>query len=149
MKLYHLSPTNLTGQKLTPRVPSNYMTKHGYEEGKTPRVCFSESIYGCLVALGYNIPKGTKFYVHEPETYNGLKIKSNSQVVKLIPDAHITKEVWVMEEVKLRATKIIEVTGYDTSNPNGFDYSYGKNGEFTATVYGWKFKEIKLNALNF
>lgn len=136
-KLFHLSENNLHGKYLSPRVPQNYMTKHGYEENKTPRVCFSTSIQGALIAMSSNL-LGKTFFVHEPWDYKGLDIVTNETIVKnkLVPDAHLTKETWVLKPVKLRLVKIITVTDV-IDKP--LKYTYGDNK--SAELYGWKYKE--------
>ena len=50
---------------LYPRIPDNFMTKNGYEDNITKRVCFSTSIGGCLAALSMNC-ENKEFYVYQP-----------------------------------------------------------------------------------
>ena len=135
-KIYHLSESNLDGKILTPRIPENYMTKNGYEENKTPRISFSTSIDGCLIGISANL-KNKEFYIHEPENYSDITVKNitNSQV----PDASLTKEVWVTTRVKLKVIGKIKVI--DALDPP-LTYKYGKN---TAETYRWKWKNINLN----
>lgn len=49
---------------LYPRIPDNFMTKNGYEDNITKRVCFSTSIGGCLAALSMNC-ENKEFYVYQ------------------------------------------------------------------------------------
>lgn len=137
MKLYHLSENNLDGKILYPRIPNNYMTKNGFEENKTPRVCFCTSIDGALVGLSSNL-KNKIFYIHEPISYSSLKIKSNSSIINLVPDAKLTGETWVLESVKLKCIgKIKVIDAKDTP----LKYKYGNNiGE----TYEWNY--IKENS---
>ena len=37
---------------MTPTIPINGLTENGYEDNKTPRLCFSDSVIGCLAAQG-------------------------------------------------------------------------------------------------
>ena len=37
---------------MTPTIPINGLTKNGHEDNKTPRLCFSDSLIGCLAAQG-------------------------------------------------------------------------------------------------
>ena len=48
--------------------------------------------------------EGLTFYVHEPRNYSGLKLMSNSEIIQkeLIYDSLYTKEVWVLNPVKLK-----------------------------------------------
>lgn len=131
-KLYHLSETNLDGNILHPRVPNNYMTNNGYEENKTPRVCFSTSIEGSLIGMSANL-KGKTFYVHELISYNNLKIKENKDILNMVPDANLTKETWVLNPVKVKCVSKIKVTD---SNDKVLKYKYGDK---EAETYTWNY----------
>lgn len=37
---------------MTPTIPINGLTENGHEDNKTPRLCFSDSLIGCLAAQG-------------------------------------------------------------------------------------------------
>lgn len=37
---------------MTPTIPVNGLTENGHEDNKTPRLCFSDSLIGCLAAQG-------------------------------------------------------------------------------------------------
>lgn len=130
-RYYHLSKSNKT-INFTPRIPDNFFTKNGYEENKTPRVCFSNSIDGCLCALSYNI-EGMKFYIHAPKDYKG-RIKENSYVRSKVPDAKITGEVWFLDNVKTEVIGEV-IVGSAKDEPQVF--YYGKN---KAELYFWNYK---------
>ena len=134
MNLYHISEKNLDNKILYPRIPNNYMTKNGYEDNKTPRVSFSKSIDGCLIALSANI-KGKEFYIYEPID-NNVKIKSITN--NDVPDANLTDEVWILEPVKIKVTGKIKVLD---SIDEPLIYKYGNN---EASLYKWKWKSISL-----
>lgn len=81
----------------------------GFEEYKTPRVCFSNSIEGCLNAIINDTGRlklaGKTLYVYTPEKpISSYKCKSNKQIIKDgdIFDANITNEMWVLEPVQLK-----------------------------------------------
>lgn len=134
IKLYHLSESNLNGKILSPRIPDNYMTKNGYEENKTPRISFSASIDGCLIGISANL-KNKEFFIHEIDlSYSKPEIKkiSNNEV----PDQSLTKEVWVLNKVKLIKTGKIRVI---EAFPEPMKYKYGKN---IAETYKWKWVKI-------
>lgn len=134
-KFFHLSMDNkLDGKTLTPRIPSwikkfmednkeefikNMETvKNGgstdkiyyYEEYKTPRVCFSSSINGCLNAIlmdngdRLNLV-GKCVHVYMPEKpIDQYKHRTNKEIKKSgdIFDANITNEIWILEPVKVK-----------------------------------------------
>ena len=132
-RLYHVSQSNLDGKTIQPSVPNNFMTKNGYEDGKTKRVCFSSSIDGCLRALSQKCP-GMKLFVHVPDgEYDTYKPS-----VKEVPDVKITKEVWIKEPVKLKCIGQISVIG--DRGEKGMPYKYGDK---TAELYDWDWRWIE------
>ena len=120
-----------------PRVPSNFMTKNGYEENKTPRVCFSTSIDGCLRALSQNV-NGKEFYIYNPEISSKHTVYKPTQ--KEVPDAKVTNEHWILQPVTLHCIGKIRVTG---EKGNGIPYKYGDKNQYTAELYDWKWKWIE------
>jgi len=135
---YHISEKDLTGEIFTPKVPKNYMTEKGYEDDKIKRVSFAETIDGALLGISQDI-KGKTFYVHEPEDYN-IKTLSNKEIVskKYVPDAHLSKELWVLENVKLKKVGKIKVI---KAKPNPETYTYGDN--IKAQTYHWEYEWIE------
>ena len=131
-KVYHLSQTNLDGKTIRPTVPSNYMTKNGYEDDKTKRVCFATSIDGCLRGLSLNC-EGMKLFVHVPDGNYNIYKPSNKEV----PDASITGEVWIKKAVKMKCIGQIYVIG--DKGEDGIPYKYGDK---TAELYDWEWKWI-------
>lgn len=96
-RLFHVSPENLDGKVLFPKVPDNFLVRCGAEDGSTPRVCLAASIGDCLKGMGKNL-EGREFFVHAA--------KGSSQVVRpdasMVPDAPLTGELWSLEPVALR-----------------------------------------------
>ena len=131
-KVYHLSQTNLNDKTIQPTVPSNYMTKNGYEDGKTKRVCFATSIDGCLRGLSLKC-EGMKLFVHVPDGNYNIYKPSNKEV----PDASITGEVWIKKAVKMKCIGQIYVIG--DKGEDGISYKYGDK---TAELYDWEWKWI-------
>lgn len=100
IRLYHLSSRNIDGKTLVPRIPNNEFIKWGVEDGKTKRVCMGRSVGKCLVAIGRNLT-GQIMYVYVPDsTIPSDKIMYPTR--KQVPDVHLTHEVWVMKNVKLK-----------------------------------------------
>ena len=120
---FHISlDKDLNGRTFKPRIPS-YLTKksnndsNGYKEDKTtPRVCFSPSIEGCLRAI-LSAEKnldivGERIYVYIPDKpISEYKVKTNKEIIKekLVFDAKMTKEMWILEPVKLKLYGVIYV----------------------------------------
>ena len=133
VKVYHLSQSNLDGKTLSPKVPDNFLTKNGYEDSKTGRVCFAKSIDGSLRGLSQNLT-GREYFVHVPDGKYNIHIPSTKEV----PDAKITSEVWIKEPVKLKCIgkiKVIKDKGED-----GIPYKYGDN---TAELYDWEWNWVE------
>lgn len=133
LNYYIVYPSNSDNKKLSPRVPINYLTKNGYEDNKTPRVCASSSIEGCLKALSRNL-KDEKLFVHKVISDRTPINPSISQV----PDCKITDEVWFKNNIVLKCIGEILITGDD--NKPGYKYTYGDNK--SAELYGWDYKWI-------
>lgn len=120
---FHISlDKDLNGKTFKPRIPS-YLTKKSnndsneYKEDKTtPRVCFSPSIEGCLRAI-LSAEKnldivGERIYVYIPnKPISEYKVKTNKEIIKekLVFDAKMTKEMWILEPVKLKLYGVIYV----------------------------------------
>lgn len=131
-KLYHLSEKELPS-RLSPRVPRNYMTEKGYEDGETARISASNSIDGALRALSANL-SGKTFFVYE--------LVTKSQVIKptttQVPDSEITEERWILGDAIPKLLGQIKVgAGYG----KGHKYTYGNN---SAKLYDWHWDVVYL-----
>ena len=127
-----LSTISKDDELLTPRIPSNYFTKNGYEDNKTKRVCFAPSIDKALMALSQKC-EGLELYVHEPQDGENLKIKYPT--IKEVPDCKITDEIWVLNDVVLKCIgkiKVLRDKGLD-----GYKFKYGDK---EAELYDWEWK---------
>ena len=148
MLLYHISEDVMFNKKLYPRIPDNHMTKIGAEENKTPRVCFSESIDGALIALGQNL-RGKRLYVYVADL-KGQRVVTNREIVDkgFVPDAKITGETWVLDPVRIKLITSIVVHEADKE----YEYSYKTHNKDTANkafVYSWNYTERKLPGVFF
>lgn len=131
--LIFLSEINMDGETLIPRVPKNFLTENGFEDNKTKRVCFTQSIDACLMGLSMNC-KNKVFYVHVPVGSFTIVQPTKAQV----PDVDITGEKWVCEPVKIKCLGKIKVIG-DDGKP-GRKYTYGNGIE--AQLFGWNWKYV-------
>ena len=133
-KIYFLSESNMDGKTLLPRIPSNFMVKNGYEESKTPRVCFSASIDGSLMGLSQNL-KGKELYAHIPVS----EVSVYKPSVKQVPDCKITGEVWIKDKVNIKCIGKIKVIK-DKGLP-GHRYMYGDGKSAELYDWDWKWEE--------
>ena len=131
--LYHVSEEYSATKTLTPRVPNNFMTKNGYEDNTTKRVCLSTSIHGCLRALSMNL-EGKELHVYQPSNH----VKYKRPTKRDVPDVSLTNEVWVLTPVPMKYVGTIKVST-PKENSEGLPYHYGKNGEHTAELYDWDY----------
>lgn len=137
--LYFLSPINMDGCQLAPKIPNNYFTQNGYEDNETPRICFAPSIDKCLIALSRNCT-GEELYVHIPRLRNNtLKRIIHKPTIDQVPDSGITGEIWVTNKIPVMCIGKIKVTGDD--GKRGHKFKYGNNKE--AELYGWKWEWIE------
>lgn len=107
--MYFLSNISMDGNTLNPRIPDNYFTKHGYEDNKTPRVCFAPSIGKALIGLGRPVDD-EEFYVHIPANRVDQKY-IHKPTQKEVPDVKQTGEMWVLKPVKLKCIGKVKVVG--------------------------------------
>lgn len=174
---YHISfDGNLDEKTLTPRVPSwinrmvekdkdfietldKYNSKDsttggGYEEYKTPRVCFSNSIEGCLNAIITMKDRmelaGKQIHVYIPENpIDQYKTKSNKMIQKDgdIFDANITNEMWILEPVNVKYIGSIVVDKVITEKKTKM--SNNKKKTLIKYIYKWHwFHKIKYDVSN-
>ncbi len=99
-QLFHLSFDDKL-HKLTPRVPRNFWPEH--EDGYIERVCFSNSINGCLNALYAS--DGYKYSVYIPKHEIAVYHPTAHEVV----DKDITHEVWAVDD-EVAVIKVGEIT---------------------------------------
>ena len=119
---YHLSDQrSLDGQVFKPRVPA-YIEPYNphetsFENSTTPRVCFSSTIEGALNAITVNVQRTNPvtfrdMYVYIPEKpINEYKHKTNKELIRDhdVYDANVTKEMWILEPVRLKLYGVIHV----------------------------------------
>lgn len=130
-KHYHLSEKPLP-DIMKPRVPRNYMTQSGYEDGETPRISVAPTIDGALRGMSANL-KGKTFFVYTLTTNGQIK----SPTTEDVPDVKLTGEKWILGEAHLTlAGKIIIGESYG----EGHEYKYGPH---RAMLYDWSWEAIK------
>lgn len=133
-EIYHISTSNMDGVVLSPRIPNNYFTENGFEDRKTPRVCFSTSIDGSLTALSQNI-EGQEFYVHVPACRQKIYAPKENEV----PDVKLTDEVWVSTPTRIRCIGKIKVSG---ATGQDMMFKYGDNTGYNVR-WDWRWVEKK------
>lgn len=129
-QLYHLSEKPLPGI-MRPRVPENYMTQQGYEDGETPRISVSNSVDGALRALSSNL-KGKTLHVYVLET----SAKVHKPTIDQVPDSKITEERWILGDAKPKLVGKIQIgDGYG----DGHLYTFG---DHSARLYDWNWTVV-------
>lgn len=132
--LYFVSKEELDQKVLVPKIPNNFLTEHGYEDNVTPRICFSDDVGNCLMALSQNL-EGQTFNVYTP--YDVKDYQVYRPTVKAVSDSKITGELWILEPVTLKKIGSIYVSRCDVTECH--EYTYGSH---TAYLYGWIWKWI-------
>lgn len=177
-KFYHISfEDDLDEKVLHPRIPSwiqrmmekdkdefiknmekTKKTGEGgtyYEEYKTPRVCFANSIEGCLNAIIGAKDRmslaGKQLHVYIPEKpINKYKYKTNKEIKRDgdIFDANITNEMWILEPVKVKYVGSIVVDKVLTEKKTKF--ANNKNRTLIKYIYKWHwFHKIKYESVSY
>ena len=105
--MYHLSTENHNGDVFEPRYYDNDNVKAGTER-RVKRICFSDSINGCIYSIFPSGAYDVDLYVHIP----------GSEVTKVyettpddIYDSNITHELWVKEPVTMKCIGKIHISG--------------------------------------
>lgn len=137
--LYFVSQNDMDGKLLTPRVPNNYFTKNGYEDSKTPRVCFAPSIDKCLMALSQKC-SDMELYIHTPES--GQQLDVHKPTIDEVPDCAITGEIWVKNKVRMKCIGKIKVVKDKGLPGHKFSYGSGKDKK-EAELYDWEWKWVE------
>lgn len=163
---YHISfDEDLDEKTLVPRVPEwikgmkekdkdfekklekfkteNNPDGYGYEDPKTPRICFSNSIEGALNAV-INPNKrlhlaGKQIYVFVPEKpISEYKTRSNKVIKKNgdVFDANVTNEMWILEPCKVKFIGSIVVDKVTAKKRKKFT----NNKEMNVMEYSYKWR---------
>ena len=135
VQLYFIS-TKENIKSLSPRIPDNFFTRKGYEDNKTPRVCFSTDIGKCLMGLSSRCAD-QKYYVYQPVGEYEVVTPTKKQV----PDVEITDEKWICEKVVIEC--IGEILCIGDKGEDGIPYTYGHKNEYKAELYEWNWKWLK------
>ena len=149
--VFHVSlDKHIDGQIWKPRVP-DYLDPYnpedtGFEDNTTPRICFSTSIEGALNGITVNLQRQSpdtfdKMYVYVPEKpWKEYKHKTNKQLVKdkLVYDANVTREVWIMEPVRMKLYGVIRVDQIaDAKRKSVVPTSKGQKDKRNYFTYKW------------
>ncbi len=149
--VFHVTPEkHADGQVWKPRVP-DYLDPYnpeetGFEDNTTPRICFSTSIEGALNGITVNLPRQNpdqfdKLYVYIPEKpWKQYKHKTNKELVndKLVYDANVTREVWIMEPVRMKLYGVIRVDQVsNVKRKPVVPTSKGEKGDRNYFTYKW------------
>lgn len=149
--VFHVTPEkHADGQVWKPRVP-DYLEPYnpndtGFEDNTIPRICFSTSIEGCLNGITVNLPRQNpdqfdKMYVYVPEKpWKEYKHKTNKELVKekLVYDANVTREVWIMEPVRMKLYGVIRVDQVsNVKKKSAVPTANGVKGDRNYFTYKW------------
>lgn len=118
MELFHVSLEPVSDGIFVPRVPRNVASM---EDTVTPRICFSESIIGCLAAIAdFDNKISCTDFDYKNSCYNAYIYSINTEDFSpedfipwnelyesnKVPDASITHEWWLLKPVKLNPEPI-------------------------------------------
>jgi len=127
--LFHVSTRPLSNLDLKPRIPSNFLTKKGYEDAVTKRISFSDNLDDALKAMSSNL-EGKTLYVYKAPNGTKFKVPTKAQV----PDVKLTSEKWVLDDVTLEPLGTIKVG--KAKKPHKYKY-----GDKEAELWSWNWKK--------
>lgn len=143
--LYHISLEDLDGKILYPKVQDNEYTEAGLEDSVTPRVCFCNTIEGCISALGRNIPYGIIYNVYVPEDSNlEYVIPSPISVI----DALLTGERWILNPVKVIKWANVIIKELVETCPSNHTWYDGRVSQYEQYKYDHKRAMITIPKFN-
>jgi len=122
MILYHVSTNLKHDGAFAPRIPASAF--YGDGEDKTiPRICFSESIEGCLSSMPeggaglysyiYKFNNVFKLFILDTEKYQNLEILGPDQISDKVCDAKLYKEYWVLNPIKIEDFVFIKIENFE------------------------------------
>lgn len=130
--LYHISADPHL-MKLIPRVPETALAS--FENTLIPRICFGQSIQGCLTSIYQEATK--KFiYVYQPDPRKYTELVCHIPF-EAVGDAYRTKEVWYTRPVNVIPIAIltdIQLIGRFNDPKKSYNSSYYKHA-YTAHYY--------------
>lgn len=132
-RLFFISKENLDGKTLYPRVPDNELTRKGTEDAKTPRVCMSFFVEGCLRSIT------TTCLSQSFNIYTAVDIEEQYlPTEKEVPDAMLTGEVWVTQPVRLTYYGRLDLfSRVDTAPCMGYPSDSNKYGFVEVALYDY------------
>jgi len=146
IRVFHIS--NNIIKILQPKIPNNFYTKMGWEDGKIKRISVAPDIDHCILSIGNNkVAENPKIYrVYEPIDYDKIKVMTNQELIRrnLVPDAKQTKEFWLLSTTRVKEIAKIKVL---KMNEKYVTVPYGPEGKQTPArnrrAYFWDWKLIE------
>jgi len=112
MNYYFASKNNFDRKTLIPRIPTNKMK---CEDDIIQRICVSQSINGCLTAVGlFNI--GDIIYIHRCNSNNAIQPS-----IEQVGDVCFTGEQWILEPVEMELFTTVIIIGMIDATINNID----------------------------
>lgn len=113
MLYYFASKHNYDRETLMPRIPLHKFNK---EDNIVERICVSQSIHGCLSAIGCRFKVGDIVYIHICESHNAVQ-----PTIEQVGDVCLTGEQWILEPVEMKLFMKIEITGVTNTTIGNMD----------------------------
>ncbi|MCM1214070.1 MAG: hypothetical protein NC548_06070 [Lachnospiraceae bacterium] len=136
MVYYRLTPDDISGKIIDPKIPSNFMTSVGAEDNSIPRICVCPSIDLCILAVPMKTI-GMEYYVNMIDIdESSLMIPDSAQV----PDQKITKEAWIIDSIEMECIGKIKLLEVEDRRPHRYDYYNAvENCVSTGYLYHWSY----------
>lgn len=129
MQYYFASKERMNNMIIEPRIPKNRLPD---ENNKIKRICVSQSINGCLTAVG-GFKIGDVVYIHKCQYNDPIQPDIND-----VCDVYLTGEVWITEPVKLELFMGICIMAIVDSEVVCVDNASCKFQRVSNTLYGFR-----------
>lgn len=114
MKYYFACGENFDGKVVEPKVPTSYHRLRS-EDATTARICVSQSINGCLSAIG-GWDFGDSTYIHECECDDAVQ-----PTFEQVGDRHFSGEQWILHPIEMKLFMAITIIGMMTCHTMTYD----------------------------
>lgn len=136
-----LSP-DLDNKLVMPKVPENFLVQKKIGDWQMKRIGLYETVSDSLSALLEQNLEGKLVYIYEPVAFNPESLIKPS--ITAVPYSMVLPEWWYCKSLRLRLTKVIQVTGKEKP----LEYRYGPRQTLGKLLrWTWENKKDKYGKL--
>ena len=131
MTLFHLAWVDKDEEFLYPHIPDTAAEK---EDRSVERVCFAETIDGCIDAFNSNVKDGDELYVHIIDPLSDQELSAADFRIPTpeeVFDCLFTREVWCLKPVQVMCIGKIKLTHINWENSDAPQWKWLEEYEYT------------------